>query len=51
MVREARGNLREAATCYRKVADFIRQHPDDCDADTADEFAAPAAKLDPPAPS
>jgi len=48
MVHEARGNLREAATCYRKVADFIRQHPDDFD---ADEFAARAAKLDPPAAS
>ena len=28
MVHEARGNSRQAADCYRKVIDFIRQHPE-----------------------
>jgi hypothetical protein len=32
MVHEARGDTRQAADCYRKVIDFIRQHPDDYDA-------------------
>jgi hypothetical protein len=32
MVHEARGDSRQAADCYRKVIDFIRQHPDDYDA-------------------
>jgi hypothetical protein len=30
MVHEARGDTRH--DCYRKVIDFIRQHPDDYDA-------------------
>ena len=29
MVHEARGDSRQAADCYRKVIDFIRQHPDE----------------------
>jgi len=29
MVHEARGDSRQTADCYRKVIDFIRQHPDD----------------------
>ena len=49
MVHEARGENGQAAACYRRVADFIRQHPDDFDADTADAFIARATKLDPPA--
>lgn len=32
MVHEARGDTRQAADCYRKVIEFIRQHPDDYDA-------------------
>jgi hypothetical protein len=32
MVHEARGDTRQAADCYRKVIDFIRQYPDDYDA-------------------
>src|ERR1700680_4902688 len=31
MVHEARGDSRQAADCYRKVIDFIRQHSDDYD--------------------
>ena len=49
MVHEARGENAQAAACYRRVADFIRQHPDDFDADTAAAFNVRAAKLDPPA--
>ena len=39
MVHEARGDSRQAADCYRKVIDFIRQHPDDYDAGMLDQFA------------
>ena len=49
MVHEKRGENREAADCYRKLIDFIRQHPDDFDAEIADDYAARVAKLDPPA--
>jgi hypothetical protein len=31
MVHEARGEIRQAADCYRKVIAFIRQHPDGYD--------------------
>ena len=51
MVHEARGQNREAADCYRKMIDFIRQHADDFDAVTVDDYAARIAKLDPPAAS
>ena len=33
MVHEARGNSRKAADCYRKVLDFLAQHPDYTDDD------------------
>lgn len=49
MVHEARGDSRQAADCYRKVIDFIRQHPDDYDAAIAEQFARLVDKLDPPA--
>jgi len=49
MVHEARGNSRQAADCYRKVIDFICQHPDDYDAAIAEQFARPVDKLDSPA--
>ena len=49
MVHEARGKNLEAADCYRKIIDFIRQHADDFDAVTVDDYAARIAKLDPPA--
>ena len=39
MVHEARGDSRQAADCYRKVIDFIRQHPDDYDAGMPEQFA------------
>ena len=51
MVHEKRGDNREAADCYRKLIDFIRQHPDDFDTEIADDYAARVAKLDPPAAS
>ena len=49
MVHETRGENALAADCYRKVADFIRQHPGDFEADAADEYSARAAKLHPAA--
>jgi tetratricopeptide (TPR) repeat protein len=48
MVHEKRGENREAADCYRKLIDFIRQHPDDFDTEIVDNYAARVAKLDPP---
>jgi tetratricopeptide (TPR) repeat protein len=49
MVHEVRGNSAQAADCYRKVIEFIRQHPDGFDADMADTFVKLVDKLDPPA--
>jgi tetratricopeptide (TPR) repeat protein len=49
MVHEARGNSQQAADCYRKVIDFIRQHPHDYDAAIAEQFVRLVDKLDPPA--
>src|SRR5260370_1348999 len=48
MVHQARGDSRQAADCYRKVIDFIRQHPDDYDAGMLEQFAKLVEKLDPP---
>jgi tetratricopeptide (TPR) repeat protein len=48
MVHQARGDSRQAADCYRKVIDFIRQHPDDYDAAMLDQFARLVDRLDPP---
>ena len=48
MVREQRGDKRQAADCYRRVLDFIREHADDFDAVTIDDYAPRVAKLDPP---
>ena len=48
MVHEARGEPRQAADCYRKVIEVIRQHPDDYDADFEEVFAKLIDKLDPP---
>jgi tetratricopeptide (TPR) repeat protein len=50
MVHEARGNVREAANCYRHVLDFLREHPDY----TGDDgllmlYTGLVAKLEPPA--
>ena len=48
MVHEQRGENRQAADCYRRVIDFIRQHAGDFDAEIAEDYAARVAKLDPP---
>ena len=50
MVHEARGNSRDAADCYRRVLDFLREHPgytDDAGLETL--YTGLIAKLDPPA--
>ena len=47
MVYEKRGENRQAADCYRRLIDFIRQHADDFDPETIDDYAARVAKLDP----
>ena len=49
MVHEARGDNRQAADCYRKVIEFIREHPDDYDPGFEDVFAKLVDRLDPPA--
>jgi len=49
MVHEKRGENREAADCYRKLIAFVRQHPDDFDAEIVADYAGRVAKLDPPA--
>jgi tetratricopeptide (TPR) repeat protein len=48
MVHEARGNSQQAANCYRKVIDFIRDHPDRYDASMAEQFTRLVDRLDPP---
>jgi hypothetical protein len=50
MVHEARGNSREAADCYRRVLDFLREHPDYTDDDGLERlYTALIAKLIPQA--
>ena len=46
MVYEARGETGQAAECYRRVLDHIRQHPDDYDPEYAESFAELIARLD-----
>jgi tetratricopeptide (TPR) repeat protein len=46
MVYEARGQLREAADCYRKVIEFVRANPEDYDAEFEANFVELIAKLD-----
>ena len=48
MVYEARGDRRRAADCYRKVIAFIRDHPDQYDADFEAMFQKMVDELDPP---
>jgi tetratricopeptide (TPR) repeat protein len=48
MVHEARGDSRQAADCYRKVINFIRQHPDRYNAGMVEQFAKLVERLDPP---
>ena len=47
MVYEARGQKREAADCYRKVIEFVCDHPDQYDPEFASTFHRLVAKLDP----
>ncbi len=47
MVYEARGQKKEAADCYRKVIEFVREHPDDYEPEFLDTFHRLVAKLDP----
>lgn len=47
MVYEARGQKHEAADCYRKVIEFVRDHPDQYDPEFANTFHRLVAKLDP----
>jgi len=47
MVYEARGQKREAADCYRKVIEFVRDHPDLYDPEFNNTFHRLVAKLDP----
>lgn len=51
MIYEARGDHQQAADYYRKVIDFIRQHPDQYDPEFEDVFRKRVDKLDPPAPT
>ena len=48
MVHEKRGQNAQAADCYRKVIEIIRQNPDDYDPAFEDKFVQLIAKLDPP---
>ncbi len=50
MVYEARGQLREAAQCYRKVIEFARANPEDYDPGFETTFLALIARLDAAAP-
>jgi tetratricopeptide (TPR) repeat protein len=47
MVHEARGEKKQAADCYRKAIEIIRQHPG-YDPEFADVFVKLVDKLDPP---
>jgi len=46
MVHEARGQLREAADCYRKVVEFARANPEDYDPEFVTSFLDLIAKLE-----
>jgi len=48
VVHEARSEKRQAAECYRKMRDIMRQRPDDYDQSFEADFAALIDKLDPP---
>ena len=48
MVYEARGRNKQAADCYRKVIEFVRQHPDQYDPDFEKAFQVWIEELDPP---
>ena len=48
MVHEKRGQNTQAADCYRRVIEIIRQNPDDYDPAFEDKFVQLIARLDPP---
>ena len=48
MVYEARGENQKAAESYRKVIEFIRQHPDAHPPGFEDPFVTLVDRLDPP---
>ena len=48
IVHEARGENRDAANCYRKMRDIMRQRPDDYEQSFETEFAELIDRLDPP---
>lgn len=48
MVHEARGENLQAAECYRKVIQFIKEHPDDYEPGFEDTFLTLVNRLDPP---
>ena len=48
-VHEKRGENHQAAECYRKVVDFLRENSGYADAEVAEHYAKLVAKLDPPA--
>ncbi len=47
MVYEARGQNKQAADCYRKVIEFVRQHPEQYDPQFEKTFQRMVAELDP----
>lgn len=49
MVYEALGDRKQAADCYRKVIEFVRQHPEQYDLDFEATFQGWVPELDPPA--
>ena len=49
MLFEARGDSKQAAHYYRKVVEFIQQHPDGFDPEVEVEFTERAERLDPTA--
>ena len=48
MVYEARGKAKQAADYYRKVIEFVRDHPDQYAPDFVTTFESMVAELDPP---
>jgi tetratricopeptide (TPR) repeat protein len=48
MVHEARGDMQQAAECYRKAIEVIRQHPEDYEPGFEKTFTELVNRLDPP---
>ena len=51
MVYEARGDPKQAAAWYRKVVEFIQQHPDGYAPEMEKPFRKQADRLDPSPPT